>query len=141
MGMGSRTKAWRLLRERFHGLFTYGCAPHAFHLHSGDICHIEEFSTLLSKVSVIINWFSHHLQAGGRASLSRIQKEIYGKESAPIKPGKTREWNGKVAASEWCIANHAALVRLVTESSSSTPRRTAPRAGIGSFSAEGRRSR
>jgi hypothetical protein len=31
-------KAWRLLRKRFHGLFTYGCAPHAFALHAGDIC-------------------------------------------------------------------------------------------------------
>ena len=33
-------KCWRLLREKFHGLFTYGCAPHGFQLHAQDICTI-----------------------------------------------------------------------------------------------------
>ena len=94
-------KCWRLLRERFHGLFTYGCAPHGFQLHAGDICRIEEFFTMVGGMRLVNNWFSSHLQACGRATLSRLQREIYGKESAPLKPGKTREWNGQVACAEW----------------------------------------
>ena len=31
-------KCWRVLRQKFHGLFTYGCAPHAKQLHAQDIC-------------------------------------------------------------------------------------------------------
>jgi hypothetical protein len=109
-------KAWRLLRQQFKGIFTYGCAPHGFQLHAGDICKIEEFATLVSKMGVVNNWFSNHLQAGGRATLARLQKDLQGKESAPLKPGKTREWNGQVACVEWHLANRTALVALVTES-------------------------
>jgi hypothetical protein len=60
-------------------------------------------------------WLRATWQAGGRATLARLQRELYGKESAPIKPGKTRQWNGQVACTEWHLANRAVLVRLVTE--------------------------
>ena len=90
-------KCWRLLRGKFHGLFTYGCAPHGFQLHAQNICAIAEFASLVDGMRVVNNWFSTHLQAGGRATLARLQRELYGKESAPLKPGKTREWNGQVA--------------------------------------------
>lgn len=55
---------WRLLREieKFHGLFTYGCAPHAFNLHAKDICAIPQFQELISNTNTIVTWFSTHLQ-------------------------------------------------------------------------------
>ena len=109
-------KTWRLLRRRFHGLFTYGCAPHAFSLHGGDICKLAELSGSVANMAIVNNYFSKHLQANGLATLSRLQLEIYGKTSAPLKPGKTRKWNGQVACAEWHIANRAAMTRLVTDS-------------------------
>jgi len=41
-------KTWRLLRAKFPGLLTYGCAPHAFNLHAKDICALPEFDSSVS---------------------------------------------------------------------------------------------
>ena len=108
-------KTWRLLRQRFHGLFTYGCAPHAFQLHAGDICRIGQFSHLVDGMRVVNNWFARHLQAGGRATLFRLQRDHLGKVQAPLLPGTTRKWNGQVSSAEWHMANRQVLLQLVTE--------------------------
>uniref|UniRef100_A0A7S2NQZ8 HAT C-terminal dimerisation domain-containing protein n=1 Tax=Haptolina brevifila TaxID=156173 RepID=A0A7S2NQZ8_9EUKA len=108
-------KAWRLLRARFHGLFTYGCASHAFHLHAGDLCKTLQLQRLVDGMGVINTWFSRHLGAGGRATLFRLQKAASGKTSAPPNPGRTRKWNGQVVSAEWHLANHQVLVSLVTD--------------------------
>ena len=107
-------KTWRLLREKFHGLFTYGCAPHAFNLHAKDICAMPQFAKLNDNTNTIVTWFNKHLQADGRATLTRIQLDIYGKEKALVKAGATR-WNSQVSAAESVLDNRAALTTLVTE--------------------------
>eukprot|EP00966_Prymnesium_polylepis_P062520 1450841-Prymnesium_polylepis.3 len=63
-------KCWRLLRKKFHGLFTYGCAPHGFQLHAQDICAIEEFGALVDGMRIVNNWFSTHLQVRARVARS-----------------------------------------------------------------------
>jgi len=125
-------KCWRLLRQKFHGLFTFGCAPHAFQLHAQDVCAIDEFSALVSGMRVVNNWFSTHLQASGRATLSRLQRALYGKESAPLKPGKTREWNGQVGHAVHPHARVAPPPRALAArmcSLRTTPTRPAPCTG------------
>ena len=37
-------KTWSLLRARYHGLFTYGCAPHGLQLHAQDLCKLPELA-------------------------------------------------------------------------------------------------
>ena len=86
---------------------------------------LPEFASLVDKMRVVNNWFSTHLQAGGRATLSKLQRQLHGKESAPLKPGKTREWNGQVACAEWHVANRDALTRLVTEAGFDTTKENA----------------
>ena len=108
-------KTWSLLRARYHGLFTYGCAPHGLQLHAQDLCKMPDLSKLVDKMSIINNWFSRHLQAGGRATLNRLQIATAGKTSAPPDPGTTRKWNGQVTSAEWHLANRQVLVSLVTE--------------------------
>jgi hypothetical protein len=46
---------------------------------------------------------------------------MYGKTSAPFRPGKTREWGGMVACAEWHEANRGALIRLVTDPAYDSP--------------------
>ena len=109
-------KAWRLLRRRYHGLFTYGCAPHAFQLHAKDICALPEFLPLIDGMAKVNNWFARHLEGhGGRATLNRLQRDMLGKLSAPKQPGTTRKWNGQIESAEWHMANRAVLTALVTE--------------------------
>ena len=108
-------KTWRLLRAEFNGLFTYGCAPHAFNLHAKDICALPEFAALLANTKTITNWFSSHLQKDGRATLDRFQIQVSGKTHALSKAGKTR-WASQITSALSVIRSQQALTLLVMDS-------------------------
>jgi hypothetical protein len=105
-------KTWRLLRDKLPTIYTYGCAAHVFNLHAKDLCGIEELETTVDEINMIVNHFNKHLQAGGLATLRSFQKEIYGKEKALKKPGKTR-WNSQIDAAQSLMDSKDALTRTV----------------------------
>lgn len=107
-------KTWRLLRAKFHGLYTYGCSPHAFQLHAKDLCKLDHMEPLLAGVSTIVTWFSRHLQKGGRASLDVVQQQCYSKTMALVTPVKTR-WNSQVMAARSLLESQTALRMLVVD--------------------------
>lgn len=107
-------KTWRLLRDKFPSLWTYGCAAHAFNLHAKDICKLEEFVGLIKDMSTITSFFSRTLQAHGLATLRKHQLATFGKEIALVLPGLTR-WNSQVDSAMSIIKNKSALFSTVND--------------------------
>jgi hypothetical protein len=107
-------KTWRLLRAKFPGLLTYGCAAHAFNLHAKDICALSEFSSIVAQVNSVAVYFSHNLGAGGLATLRNYQTAIYGKHKAVSSAGKTR-WSSQITAALALVATKDALFRTVND--------------------------
>ncbi|KAJ1629445.1 hypothetical protein T492DRAFT_873414 [Pavlovales sp. CCMP2436] len=56
-------KKWRLVRDQFASLFTYGCAPHSFNLHCKDILELDAFKDTSKSVRAIGTFFSIYKQA------------------------------------------------------------------------------
>ena len=83
-------KTWRLLREEYPSLFTYGCAAHALNLLAKDICQLEWIKQMILDQATIINYFNNHLGLGGLATLRKLQKVRYGKHITLVKPTAVR---------------------------------------------------
>jgi len=107
-------KTWRLLREKLPHIFTYGCAPHCFNLHSKDILKLAEFADTVDDLNLIVNYMNKHTQAGGLATLRKHQKACYGKLIAIQRAGKTR-WTSVIACATSVTATRDALTRTVND--------------------------
>ena len=111
-------KTWRILRERIPSLWTYGCAPHGFNLHTKDIINLDEFRTTNADCQKIAVYFSNNKQAGGLATLQTIQDRL-GVKGSIDKGCKTR-WGSQIDCAKDLVKHKQALVLTVTDQSFST---------------------
>jgi len=109
-------KTWRLLRARFAGFLTYGCAPHAFNLHAKDICAIAELKATVDEVNSVIVYFSNNIQAGGLATLHIHQLSLYNKKKGLSAKARTR-WSAVINSALSLINTKDALIKTVNDAS------------------------
>lgn len=98
-------KTWSLLRARYHGLFTYGCAPHSLQLHAHDLCKLPELRKLVDKMSVVNNWFSRHckLAAGPRSTACRSPRRARRARRQTLAPRASGTGRSQVPSGTWPI--------------------------------------
>eukprot|EP01047_Picozoa_sp_COSAG01_P026494 COSAG01_NODE_1709_length_9424_cov_50.603968_7_plen_334_part_00 len=108
-------KTWRLLRGKFPGLLTLGCAPHALNLHAQKLMRLPRFKSLILSVNIIVTWFRNHHGAGGLATLHAVQSASGKQPKNMVKANKTR-WNAMIDSVRSAVDIKADLVGVVTHS-------------------------
>lgn len=109
-------KTWRLLRDRIPELWTFGCAPHVFNLHVKEIIELEEFKATVEDCQKIAVYFAHNKQAGGRATLSKYQKQVDGKTGS-IEVGVKTRWGSQIECALSILKHKTALTMTVNDRS------------------------
>jgi hypothetical protein len=104
--------AWRLLKDKYPTLITYGCQTHACHglnLLIRDIINLPLIKKVLGKCLKIIKFFTQKQLP--RQWLKKVQLEKGGKEIALTKPVETR-WGSHLASFESILKNREYLQTL-----------------------------
>jgi hypothetical protein len=78
--------AWKLLKDKYPHLVTFGCLAHDLNLLAKDINNTESIKNVIGICKIIINFSSNHHVAN--QPLKKIQKEKDGKESVLSLPMK-----------------------------------------------------
>jgi hypothetical protein len=101
--------AWRLLKDKYPTLITYGCQAHGLNLLIRDIINLPLIKKVLGKCMKIIKFFTQKQLP--RQWLKNVQLEKGGKEIALTKPVETR-WGSYLASFESILKNREYLQTL-----------------------------
>jgi hypothetical protein len=101
--------AWRLLKDKYPTLITYGCQAHGLNLLIRDIINLPLIKKVLGKCMKIIKFFTQKQLP--RQWLKNVQLEKGGKEIALTKPVETR-WGSHLASFESILKNREHLQTL-----------------------------
>jgi len=104
--------AWKLLKDKYPHLVTFGCLAHGLNLLAKDINNIESIKNVIGICKTIINFFSNHHVAN--QTLKKIQKEKDGKESVLSLPIETR-WGSTARCLDSLLKSQSSLQSTAVE--------------------------